>query len=203
MDNLVTVRAGIQLEKFTLFYMLIEAAVSLAAAVNAHSALLAAFGIDSVIELSSGMILLWRLQVEANHTDQRRIEKAEKRASVLTTIVLFLLCLYVAISSIYGLVAHSRVESSPLGIGISLAAVIIMPFLAFRKKRIANELRSGALADDAIASLTCAYMAGTVLIGLLLNTLFHWYWAENIAALVFLIWLGRETWEAFAEARGI
>jgi divalent metal cation (Fe/Co/Zn/Cd) transporter len=75
-----------------------------------------------------------------------------------------------------------------------------MPYLARRKRGIARELGSLALADDATASITCAYMAGTVLIGLALNTLFHWWWVEDVAALGFLFWLARETWEAFEKA---
>ena len=118
-------------------------------------------------------------------------------------IVLVLLCLYILFTSIYGLVIHAQSESSLVSIGVSLAAVVFMPYLAKRKRGIARELESLALADDATASITCAYMAGTVLIGLALNTLFHWCWVEDVAALVFLFWLGRETLEAFEKARGI
>ena len=164
--------------------------------------LLAAFGIDSVIELVSGGILLWRLHIEAVNGKVDQVEKAERHASRLTAIILLLLCLYVLVSSVYGLLMHSQAESSPLGIGVSLAAIIVMPILAYQKKRIAKVLQSDALADDATASLTCAYMAGTVLVGLALNLLFHWWWIEDVAALAFLFWLGRETWEAFTERRG-
>jgi divalent metal cation (Fe/Co/Zn/Cd) transporter len=200
MKNALAVQEGVRLEIFTLVYMVLEASLSIGAAILAGSVLLAAFGIDSLIELVSGAILLWRLQVEAGSGDLEQVEQAEKRASQLTAIVLLLLCIYVLISSVYGLVVHSQAESSPLGIAVSLAAVVVMPFLAFRKKRVAKMLRSAALAEDATASITCAYMAGTVLIGLLLNALFHWWWVEDVAALAFLFWLARETWEAFEEA---
>jgi len=188
---------------FTVIYMACEEILSIVAAVMAHSILLAAFGIDSVLELISGGILLWRLQIEARRTgtDVKRVERAEKRAARGIALVLFLLCLYVLVSSIYGLVNHSLAESSPLGIGVSLAAVIVMPILAVQKRAIAKFLNSEAMEEDAVASITCAYMAGTVLVGLILNTLFKWWWIEDVAALVFLFWLGRETWEAFEEAR--
>jgi divalent metal cation (Fe/Co/Zn/Cd) transporter len=117
-------------------------------------------------------------------------------------IILGFLCLYILFTSIYGLVIHAQSESSLVGIGVSLAAVVFMPFLANRKRGIARELESLALADDAVASITCVYLAGTVLIGLALNTLFHWWWVEDVAALVILFWLGRETLEAFEKARG-
>jgi divalent metal cation (Fe/Co/Zn/Cd) transporter len=200
MKNALAVQEGVRLEIFTVAYMVLEASLSIGAAIMAGSVLLAAFGIDSLIELVSGAILLWRLQVEAGSGNLEQVERAEKRASQLTAIVLLLLCIYVLVSSIYGLLVHSQAESSPLGIAVSLAAIVIMPFLALRKKRVAKTLRSAALAEDATASITCAYMAGTVLIGLLLNALFHWWWVEDVAALIFLFWLGRETWEAFEEA---
>ena len=94
-----------------------------------------------------------------------------------------------------------RPESSALGIGVSAAAVLFMPYLAFSKRRIASRIHSQALNSDAANSITCAYMAGTVLLGLALNALFGWWWAEHAAALLFLVWLLWETWESFEEAR--
>ncbi len=88
-----------------------------------------------------------------------------------------------------------------MGIAVSAAAVLIMPYLAVNKRRIARRIHSDALAGDAANSITCAYMAGTVLVGLGLNSLFGWWWAENVAALLFLVWLVRETIEAFEDAR--
>ena len=85
---------------------------------------------------------------------------------------------------------------------MSAAALLIMPYLAVTKRRISGLIKSEALAVDAINSITCAYMAGTVLLGLALNSLLGSWWVENIAALLFLIWLLRETWEAFEEAKG-
>jgi divalent metal cation (Fe/Co/Zn/Cd) transporter len=163
--------------------------------------LLTAFGLDSVIELVSGAILLWRLLIEARESNTERVERAERAAAWVVTISLALLCLYVLIASLYGLVTHSMPESSPVGIGISIAAVLVMPWLAITKRRIAKRIESGALRGDAASSLTCGYMAATVLVGLALNALFHWWWAEDIAALVFLVWLLQETREALEEAR--
>jgi divalent metal cation (Fe/Co/Zn/Cd) transporter len=77
-----------------------------------------------------------------------------------------------------------------------------MPGLGLWKRRLAARLNSGALRGDAASSFTCGYMAATVLAGLALNALFHWWWAEDIAALVFLFWLVGEAREAFEEARG-
>jgi divalent metal cation (Fe/Co/Zn/Cd) transporter len=201
MSRATEVRSGVRIEVFTVIWMVIEAVVSIGAGILAGSALLTAFGLDSVIELVSGAILLWRLLIETREGDTERVERAEHRAAWIVAISLALLCVYVFGTAIYGLVTHSMPESSPVGIGVSIAAVIVMPWLAITKRRIAKRIESGALRGDAASSLTCGYMAATVLVGLALNALFHWWWAEDIAAFVFLFWLVQETREALEEAR--
>jgi divalent metal cation (Fe/Co/Zn/Cd) transporter len=201
-NRAVQVRAGVRIEIFTVIWMVVEAAVSIGAGILAGSALLTAFGLDSVIELVSGAILLWRLLIEARGEDAEHIEQAERRAAWVVSVALALLCLYVLVTAILGLVLRSHPEGSPLGIAISAAAVLVMPWLWFTKRRIATRISSGALGGDAASSLTCGYMAGAVLVGVLLNALFHWWWAEDVAALVFLFFLIAETREALEEARG-
>lgn len=195
------VRSGIRLEVFTVAWMVVEAAVALGAGIAARSILLTAFGIDSVIELVSGSVLLWRLQTEAHGGDAERVEVAERKAAWFVAVTLALLCAYVVVSTAYGLATHAKPDRSPVGIVISCAAVLVMPYLAWGKRRIAGRIHSDALRGDAAESITCAYMAGTVLVGLGLNALFRWWWAEDVAALVFLFWLVREAHEAFEEAR--
>jgi divalent metal cation (Fe/Co/Zn/Cd) transporter len=195
------VRSGVRIEVVTVVWMVIEAAVALGAGIVAGSILLTAFGLDSVIELVSGSILLWRLSVEARGGDRERVEQVERRAAWVVAVLLALLCLYVLGTAVYGLATRSRPESSPVGLVVSLLAVILMPWLAVRKRQIATRIDSDALRGDAAESLTCAYMAATVLVGLALDALFGWWWAQNLAALVFLFWLVGETREAFAEAR--
>jgi divalent metal cation (Fe/Co/Zn/Cd) transporter len=197
----LAVREGIRIEIATVVYISLEVILSIWAAILAHSILLAAFGIDSLIELASGLIVLWRLQVEARGASMRKVESIEKKATWGTLIALGLLCVYVLLSSAAGLLTRNPGETSWLGIGVSLAAVLFMPYLAYRKKKIATDLDSISMADDALQSITCAYMAGTVLVGLALNVIFHWWWVEDAAALVFLFWLARETWEAYEEVR--
>jgi divalent metal cation (Fe/Co/Zn/Cd) transporter len=195
------IRSGIRIELITIVWMVVEMALSIAAGIAAHSLLLTAFGIDSLIELISGGILLWRLRVESRGGDLESINQAERRAAWVVAISLGLLSAYVLISSVYGLISRSRPESSIIGIGVSVAAILIMPTLAITKRSISKRIKSEALAGDAINSITCAYMAGTVLVGLGLNMLFGWWWVEYAAALLFLFWLVRETREAFEEAR--
>lgn len=200
-ERQVAVRVGVRIEVFTLAWMVVEAAVSIGAGVVAGSLLLVAFGLDSVIELATGGILLWRLAIEARGGDVEQVEHAEGRAGWVVAVALALLCVYVLASSVYGLVTRLRPESSVVGIGISAAAVVVMPGLGIIKRRLAARLDSGALRGDAASAFTCGYMAATVLVGLALNALLHWWWAEDIAALVFLFWLAGETREALEEAR--
>jgi divalent metal cation (Fe/Co/Zn/Cd) transporter len=200
-ERVSQVRAGVRLEVFTVAWMAVEALLSLGAGIAAGSLLLVAFGLDSVVELLSGAVLLWRLRVEAGGGDGDAVERAERRASWIAAVLLVLLCLYVLGSSIYGLVSRTTPQSSPLGIAVSAAAVLVMPWLGLKKRSLAREIESDALEDDAAESITCAYMAGTVLLGLLLNAVFRWWWVEDVAALAFLVWLGRETVEALREAR--
>jgi divalent metal cation (Fe/Co/Zn/Cd) transporter len=195
------VRSGVRIEVLTVIWMVVEAAVSLAAGIAAGSILLTAFGLDSVIELISGSVLLWRLSVEARGGAGERVEKVERVATWVVGITLALLCVYLLVASVYGLAARARPEASPVGIAISLLAVLVMPYLAVTKRRIARAIDSAALEGDAAESVTCAYMAATVLVGLALNAAFGWWWAEGLAALLFLFWLVRETWEVFEEVR--
>jgi divalent metal cation (Fe/Co/Zn/Cd) transporter len=194
-------RLGLRVEVYTLIWMTIEMAVAISAGVVARSVLLTAFGMDSLIELISGGILLWRFQVESRGGNSQSVEHAENRAAWIVAISLGLLSVYVLLASVFGLITRSKPENSLAGIAVSAAAVIVMPYLAIVKRRLAIRIKSTALAGDAINSFTCAYMAGTVLIGLVLNALFRWWWADFAAALLFLVWLVRETWEAFDELR--
>ncbi|MGD0751331.1 MAG: cation transporter [Anaerolineales bacterium] len=194
------IKLGIRIEVITILWMVIEMAVSIGAGIAAKSVLLTAFGLDSLIELVSGSILLWRLSVESRGGNLKSVERSERRATWVVAVTLGLLCAYVLISSVFGLLTHAKPESSFIGIVISAAALLIMPFLAVSKRRISKRINSVALAGDAANSITCATMAGIVLLGLVLHTLFGFWWAEYIAALGFLVWLIKETLEVFEEA---
>ena len=134
--------------------MVVEAVVSIGAGIAARSALLTAFGIDSVIELVSGAMLLWRLSVEARGEDTGHIERAEQRAAWVVAVALALLCVYVLATAVYGLLTQSRPENSLVGIAISIAAFVVMPMLGITKRRIAARIGSSALRGDAASSFT-------------------------------------------------
>ncbi len=194
-------KMGVRIEVITILWMVVEMSVSIGAGIAARSVLLTAFGVDSLIELVSGSILLWRLSTENRGEDLGSVRQAERRAAWVVAVSLSMLCVYVLISSVYLLLTHAKPESSVIGIGISAAALLIMPWLAVSKRRISKRINSAALAGDSANSMTCAYMAATVLVGLVFSTLFGLWWVEYVAALVFLVWLVLETREVFAEAR--
>jgi divalent metal cation (Fe/Co/Zn/Cd) transporter len=200
-DRASAVRAGVRIEMFTVAWMGVEAALAIGAGVLARSVLLTAFGLDSVIELISGGVLLWRLSIEAHEGETTRVDGIEIRATEVSAVLLVLLCLYVAVSSVLGLVLGVRPEGSVLGLAVSAAAIVIMPLLAWAKRRVNTRIESSALTADITETLTCAYLAGATLVGVLLNTLFHLWWAEYLAVILVLFWLIRETREAL-QARG-
>ena len=180
--------------------MLVEAVLAIGAGVAARSLLLTAFGFDSVIELISGGTLLWRLSAETRGGSVERIEQAERRASWVSAGLLAILCAYVLFVGVAGLLIRIAPEGSPLGLGVSVAAVIVMPLLAWRKSRVNRRVESAALKADIAETVTCAYMAAVTLIGVALNLFVGWWWAEYLAALVLLIFLIREAKEAFEAA---
>ena len=183
-------RAGRRLEYFTLGWNLIEAAIAVGAGVLAGSIALLGFGIDSLIESLSGGILLWRLQ--GTETDERR----ERLAHKLVGISFFVLALYVAFEAGKSLLRHQGPETSIVGIVLSLVSLIVMPVLARAKRRVAARLDSRALFADSRQTDICAYLSAILLAGLLLNTLFGWWWADPIAALCMLPIICREGLEA-------
>jgi len=194
------VRAGVRLEVATVVWMAVEAVLAIGAGVAARSVLLTAFGFDSVIELISGGTLLWRLSSEARGASSERIETVERRATWISAVLLALLCVYLVGVGLAGLVARLRPEGSALGVGVAAAAVVIMPLLAWRKRRVNATLRSSALRADIAETITCAYMAAATLAGAALNLIAGLWWAEYAAAFVLLIFIGMETKEAIESA---
>jgi divalent metal cation (Fe/Co/Zn/Cd) transporter len=193
--------AGVRIEGITIFWMLIEAMVAIGGGILARSVLLTAFGIDSVIELVTGGILFWRLLVEARRGSVGRVELAERRAAWVTGSALALLCVYIIVSAGYALVTQAQPETSYAGIGLAIVALGIMPVLAHRKRVIADRIASASLRGDAACSITCAYMAATLLIGLVVNAVFGWWWADSLATLALLFFLIPETREVLEHAR--
>jgi divalent metal cation (Fe/Co/Zn/Cd) transporter len=200
-DRKTSLLAGVRVEIMTVVWMVIEAAIAISAGILARSVLLTSFGLDSLIELVTAAVLLWRLTAETRHVPTERVERAEVRAAWITGVALVLLCIYILATSGLALALGLRPERSYVGIGLALSALIVMPLLVRSKRRIAGEIQSSALRADAACSVTCAYMAAALLVGLALNAVFGWWWADSVAALGLLYWIGSEAREALLSAR--
>jgi divalent metal cation (Fe/Co/Zn/Cd) transporter len=179
-------RRGVRLEVLTIAWMLVEAVLSLGAGVSARSVLLTAFGLDSVVELLSGIVVLRRLQGKAG----------EAVATRISAVLLIALCAYVVLFSLAGLVLRVMPESSLLGVAVSAVAVVVMPVLAQAKRRVNRVLESPSLRADIAESITCAFMAGATLAGLVVSMATGWWWVQYVAALGLLVWLVPEAREA-------
>lgn len=201
MERTAAVRVGVRLEVFTVAWMAVEAVLAIGAGIAARSVLLTAFGFDSVIELLSGVTLLWWLSAEARGSGTSHIEGMERRATQISAVLLVLLSGYLVFTGVGGLVLQLHPERSVLGVAVSAVAVVVMPLLAWRKRRVNATLDSAALRADITETLTCAYMAAATLAGTALNLLVGWWWAEYVAALVLLVFVVMETREAIEAAR--
>lgn len=191
-------RRGRRLEYFTIAWNSLEAIASVAAGLLAGSIALVGFGLDSVIEVSSGAVLLWRLRAEG---DAERRERAEHRALRLVGVCFLALAAYVAYDSIQGLVRHEVPQESLFGIGVAIASLIAMPLLARAKRQVARQLNSGAMHADSRQTDFCLYLSAILLAGLLLNALLGWWWADPVAALVMVPLIAREGLEGMRGER--
>lgn len=204
-----SIQAGIFVEIVTIGWMVVETVVALGAGFASHSISLQSFGVDSLIELFSGGVLLWRLNVEqrallagTDAEEAEHVEAIERRTSRMVGWALYALAAYIVLSVVYGLFTGQRPESAPWGIGLALAASVIMPVLWYVKRQVAARIGSAALRADAACSIVCAYMSVTLLIGLGLTRLFGWWWADALAACGLLFFIVREGREALEKANG-
>jgi len=195
-------RLGVRLEVVTVLWMALEAVVAIGAGVVARSVLLTAFGFDSVIELISGGVLVWRLQYELSGRSREGVERTESTATKISAVLLVLLCAYLLLIGIAGAVTRTRPEGSVVGVAIALAAVIVMPLLGLAKGRANRVIGSAALRADIAETATCAYMAAATLVGALANLWFGLWWAEYAAGVALLYFIVREAREAVEAARG-
>jgi divalent metal cation (Fe/Co/Zn/Cd) transporter len=180
----------------TLGWMAIEGAASLLLGWASKSLLLEAFGIDSVIELFSAVVLLWRLRVEATgRADEARVEAVERRASRWVGYTLYFLVLYVIFNSAYGLFITPRVtdtHESVWGILIGVVAKVGMPILAGYKLKVAARLNSRALRADAVESIVCGYLSIVLIVGLAATRILGWWWLDSVAALALIPFIIKE-----------
>ncbi len=185
------------LEWITVAWMAIEAGVAIGSGLVAHSLTLVAFGVDSVIELLSAGVLIWRLTVEVKqgHTFS---ETAERRATKIAGALLFALALYVVASAGWGLWRQHGADFSLPGLLVAIVAIPAMYALSRTKLRVAEKLGSRALRADAVEAITCGYLSAIVVISLIAQLLFGAWWVDGVSSLAIVYYLvkeGREAWE--------
>jgi divalent metal cation (Fe/Co/Zn/Cd) transporter len=173
-----TLKIVFRLQGITFVWMFLECAVSLYAATTAHSTALLTFGADSLVELLSASVVLLSFVPS--------FPIAKDRAARWAGMLLFALAGVIAVTAVAALLRGVQPETSCAGIGITIAALIVMPVLAWLKRRTAEATGSRALAADALQSATCAYLAAITLAGLAINALWHIHWVDPAAALLAL-----------------
>jgi hypothetical protein len=171
-------------------YNVIEAIIAITAGLAAGSVALVGFGLDSVVEVSSGLIILWQFR-------HRMPETRERQALRMMAFSFFALAGYVAFESTRALISGHDPDSSPVGIGLAAASLAVMPFLSWAQRRTGKALGSNAVVADSTQTLLCTYLSAVLLVGLVLNATLGWSWADPLAGLVIAVIAlkeGREAW---------
>ena len=187
-------RRGVLLEVATVMYNALEGLVAIVAGLAAGSVALTGFGVDSVIEVTSGIVLWWRLRAELGSAPLG--PTVEARAGRAAGVLLLALAAYLVVESARRLIVRDRPETSLVGMALTTLSLIVMPLLARAKLRIAGALESRALRADAHETIVCAWLSLTTLVGLVLNAARGWWWADPVAALAMLPLIVREGVEA-------
>lgn len=189
-DRPALVRRGRGLAWFTIAWNAIEGIAGIAAGVAAGSIALVGFGIDSYVEVFAGSVILWRLAKERH--GQELSDAAEHRAVRLIAVTFLFLAAGVGVESVRKLVVGAEPDESLFGIGLAVVSLIVMPLLARAKRRVGEQLGSRAVTADATETTLCVWLSAILLVGLGLNTLFGWWWADPLAGLGIVYVAGRE-----------
>jgi divalent metal cation (Fe/Co/Zn/Cd) transporter len=183
------VRWGQRLEYFTIAYNSLEGLVSIAAGLIAGSVSLIGFGLDSLIEVTSGAALLWRLHHDLDHSRREQVERITLK---IVGWCFLALAAYIVYESGSTLIRHEAPERSIPGVIVAAVSVVVMPLLARAKRRVAAGIGSGAMIADSRQADFCTYLSAILLGGLLLNALLGWWWADPVAGLLMVPIIGKE-----------
>jgi len=182
-DNEFNIRRGRTLAYLTIIWNSLEGLIAVGAGIVAGSIALVGFGIDSVIEVSSGAIILWRLASG---------EHRERLALRLVGFSFLALTAYIAFDAVKSLWLREPPETTYIGIGIAALSLVVMPILARAKRKVAANLNSAAMHADSRQTDLCAYLSAILLGGLILNAIFGWWWADPVAALIMVPIIAKE-----------
>ena len=185
-------RIGLGLVIATMLYNIFEAVIALWAGSRAASIALIEFGLNSLIELSAGGILLWRLRLELRGVAAERVARADRRVHQFVGASFFALAVYVLGQASWILWRQAAPDESPIGIILACLSLTIMPLVSFGKLKAAAVVGSQALRAEAKETLACSYLSLTLLLGLGANAALDWWWADPVAALGMLPWLIKE-----------
>lgn len=189
LDRPQLIRRGKLLEYLTVAYNSLEGLIAIGAGLVAGSIALVGFGFDSLIEVISGVTLLWRLYADV---DEHRREIVENRALRIVGASFLLLAAYVLFDAVKAIVLREPPEESIVGIALAAVSLVIMPLLVRAKRGVAREIGSRALEADATQTALCTYLSAILLAGLLLNATLGWWWADPAAALIMVPIIVRE-----------
>ncbi|WP_446212153.1 cation transporter [Micromonospora sp. IBSANI012] len=170
-------RRSLWLAYATAGYNLLEGLVAIAAGAAASSTALIGFGLDSFVEVSSAAVLIWQFRA-------RVPEDRERLALRLIGASFFALAAWVTFDAVRSLLAGGDADASPVGIGLAVASLLVMPLLVAAKRRTGRELGSATVMADSTQTMLCTYLSAVLLVGLVLNAAWGWSWADPIAALV-------------------
>lgn len=158
-------------------YNVVEAVVAITAGTIAGSVALVGFGLDSIVEVASGLIILWQFRHPLPET-------RERRALRLIAVSFFGLAAYVTVESVRALLDRNEPDASAVGIGLAIASLVVMPVLSYAQRRTGKALGSNAVVADGTQTLLCTYLSAVLLLGLVLNATVGWFWADPVAGLV-------------------
>jgi len=170
-----------------------EFVIALVAGFLAGSIALIGFGFDSAIEVTSSLAALWRLRRDR---DEESRERAEQHALRLIGVCFLLLACYILYESAHDLIEQIPPQHSIIGILLAALSLIVMPWLAHLKRKVATSLESGALEAETRQTEICAYLSAILLLGLSLNAWFDWWWADPLAGVIMVPLIAWEGWEA-------
>jgi divalent metal cation (Fe/Co/Zn/Cd) transporter len=181
-----------RLEYVTIAWNLVEGCVAVLAAAGAGSVALLGFGIDSFVEMLSGLAVFWRLRSEFRHRAPIDVDQLDRRAHRLVGLSLLLLAAYVAFEALRALLGHKQPRPTVLGLAVTAVSLPVMFWLGRAKRRAAHRVQSRAMDSDAFQTTACMWLSAVTLTGVGLNAAFGWSWADPVAALGMTCLLGRE-----------
>ncbi len=194
MNQTTFLKRGLLLEYLTLGWNVVGVVIVILAAIAARSVALAGFGLDSLIEIFASVVVVWQLTGVNMHR--------ERMALRLIGIAFIALVIYIILQLIYTLLTGTHAATSIGGIGWLAATLVAMLLLAFGKRVTGKQLQNDVLLTEGKVTLVDAYLAGAVLVGLILNALFGWWWADSLASLVIVYYGIREGLHALHESAG-